>query len=238
MKKFTSKLVKSTQLNHDVFQFDFTYPEDLDFLAGQFFMLEVPTPERKMTRSYSIESEPDNKEFFSLCVKLIEGGIGSEYLRKMQVGDEAGFMATFGHFVIKDSPKDAILVATGTGLAPFMSMLPTWFKAGATQKITLYFGVRHAEDLFYVDELRAWEKEHSNFHAVITLSQATEDWTGDTGRVTEYLEKLTFENSTVYICGNGDMVKSVKDLLDAKGVAREDICLEQFTPLPPPRPTA
>lgn len=231
MKKFTSKLTKVVQLNHDVFQFDFAYPEDLDFLAGQFFMLEVPTPERKVTRSYSIASEPDNKEVFSLCVKLLEGGIGSEYLRKMQVGDEAGFMAAFGHFVIKDNNKDAILVATGTGLAPFMSMIPTWFKAGATQKITLYFGVRHKEDLFYVEQLRAWEKEHSNFKAVVTLSQPPEDWMGDKGRVTEYLQDLSFENSTVYICGNGDMVKSVKDLLDAKGVAREDICLEQFTPL-------
>lgn len=231
MKKFTSKLVKVLQLNHDVFQFDFAYPEDLDFLAGQFFMLEVPTAERKMTRSYSIASEPDNKEVFSLCVKLIEGGIGSEYLRKMTVGDEAAFMAPFGHFIIKNNGKDAVLVATGTGLAPFMSMIPTWFKVGAKQPITLYFGVRHEEDLFYVEQLRAWEQEHANFKAVVTLSQPTETWTGDTGRVTEYLEKLSFENSTVYICGNGDMVKSVKDLLDAKGVAREDICLEQFTPL-------
>lgn len=231
MKKFTSKLISRLQLNHDVFQFDFSYPEELDFLAGQFFMLEVPTPERKMTRSYSIASEPDNKEVFSLCVKLLEGGIGSEYLRKMQLGDEASFMAPFGHFVIKDNRKDAILVATGTGLAPFMSMIPTWFKAGATQQITLYFGVRHQEDLFYVEQLRAWEAEHSNFKAVVTLSQAPENWKDETGRVTEHLQNLSFENSTVYICGNGDMVKSVKDLLDTKGVAREDICLEQFTPL-------
>lgn len=232
MKKFPAKLVKITQLNHDVFQFDFTYEgENVDFTAGQFFMLEVPTPERKITRSYSIASVPAQKNFFSLCVKLIDGGLGSEYLRAMKEGNEAGFMAPFGHFIPKENGKNAIMVATGTGLAPFMSMIPTMLAQGFDKQITLYFGVRHEEDLFYVDRLREWERTHSNFKAIVTLSQPTEAWTGEKGRVTEHLNTLNFDGCTVYICGNGDMVKSVKDLLDSKGVAREDICLEQFTPL-------
>ncbi len=232
MKKFPAKLVKATQLNHDVFQYDFSYEGDhLDFKAGQFFMLEVPTPERKITRSYSISSEPVAENTFSLCVKLLEGGLGSEYLRAMKVGDEPGFMAPFGHFTPRENEKKAIMVATGTGLAPFMGMIPAMMKSGFKQAATLYFGVRHEEDLFYVNELRAFEQQYPNFKAIITLSQPTDSWTGDKGRVTEHLKNLDFTNSTIYICGNGDMVKSVKDLLDSKGVAREDICLEQFTPL-------
>jgi ferredoxin-NADP reductase len=232
MKKFLAKLERAVQLNHDVFQYDFRYEgEHVDFLAGQFFMLEVPTGERKITRSYSVSSEPVADNTFSLCVKLIPEGLGSTLLKNLKPGDEASFMAPFGHFVIKDNAKDMVLVATGTGLAPYISMLPHLFKAGVTKPITLYFGVRHEEDLFYVELLRTWEKEHSNFHAVITLSQPTESWTGDKGRVTEHLSGLNFGNSTVYICGNGDMVKSVRDLLLDRGVAKEDICLEQFTPL-------
>lgn len=232
MKKFTAKLVRALPLNHDVYQFDFSYESaHEDFSAGQFFMLEVPNPERKLTRSYSVSSAPLHKEGFSLCVKLLPDGMGSEYLRAMKVGDTAGFMGSFGHFVLADSPKDIVMIATGTGLAPFMSMLPTLFEKGHSGPITLYFGVRHEEDLFYVDTLRTWEAEQPNFKAVITLSQPSDGWTGEKGRVTEHLGDLDMANSQVYICGNGDMVKSVKDLLDNKGMPKEDIHLEQFTPL-------
>lgn len=232
MKKFTAQLEKVVPLNLDVFQFDFKYEaEGIDFLAGQFVMVEVPGGEKKLTRAYSISSVPSWKEGFSLCVKILPDGKASQYLKALQVGDQASFMGPFGHFVLADSPKDIVMVGTGTGLAPFMGMLPSLFERQWAEPITLYFGVRHEEDLFYIEELRKWEHDHSNFKAVITLSQPLETWTGEKGRVTEHIQRLPVENIQVYICGNGDMVKSVKDLLDARGVPKTDIHLEQFTPL-------
>ena len=234
MKKFTAKLIAVLPLNHDVYQFDFSFEsESVDFIAGQFFMLEVPDSEKKITRAYSVSSAP-KKEGFSLCVKILPDGKASQYLMTLKVGDTANFSGPFGFFMLTDSPKDIVMVATGTGLAPFMGMLPTLFEKDGNarlRRVTLYFGVRHEEDLFYVDQLRQWESEHANFKAVVTLSQPTESWTGDKGRVTEYLEKLSTENIQVYICGNGDMVKSVKELMDSKGLQKPDLHLEQFTPL-------
>lgn len=232
MQKFTAPLLRSAPLNKDVYQFDFGWGETpVDYKAGQFFMLEVVDEAGKVNRSYSVSSAPSSKNGFSLCVKLLPDGRGSKVLRELTVGDTANFMAPFGHFVLADSPKPILMIATGTGLAPYMGMLPTLFEQGFAWPITLIFGVRHEEDLFYVEELRAWEAAHPNFKAVITVSQPSETWTGEKGRVTEHLNGFDWQNVQVYICGNGDMVKTVKTFMDEKGVPKLDIHLEQFTTL-------
>ena len=127
------------------------------------------------------------------------------------------------------------MVATGTGLAPFMSMIPTLFERGFPRHITLLFGVRHPEDLFYQEQLEQWQKDHPNFHAQLTLSQAPEAWTGLRGRVTDHLEAFgtpdVLNTLAVYICGNGEMVKAVKDYFDAQGLPKTALHLEQFTAL-------
>lgn len=232
MISFSAPLIRSVQLTHDVFQFDFSLEgQTVDFKAGQFFMLEVNDAQGRVTRAYSVSSAPSNKEFFSLCVKILPDGRASQLLASLKVGDSAKFMAPFGHFFMTESKKDVAMVATGTGLAPFMSMLPTLFENGFEGKIDLYFGVRHEEDLFYVEELRAYEAAHPNFKAHVTLSQAPEGWTGLKGRVTDHLNELDYANTQVYICGNGDMVKGVKDMMQEKGVTKEDLHWEQFTAL-------
>ena len=230
MQKFASKLLRKIPLTIDTFQFDFSRSEGQgDFKAGQFFLLDVEDGQASTTRAYSIASAPGNKDFFSLVVKLVPGGRASEYLRTMEVGHELHFQGPFGHFFLKDSPKDVVMIATGTGIAPFMGMIPSLLENGWNKPVTIYFGVRFEEDLFYVDELRAWEKEAPNFKAVISISRPTEKWTGFSGRITEHFEDLNAENIQGYICGNGDMVKSVKEMMEAKGVAKTDLNFELFT---------
>lgn len=204
----------------------------MGFKPGQFFMMKVEDGEAPVNRAYSVASPP-NAEGFSLCIKLIPGGRGSEYLRGKKEGDELTFMGPFGHFFLReDAEKDIVMISTGTGLAPFMSMLPVLFEQGFKKPITLLFGVRHESDLFYVEELRKWEEEHDNFTAVISLSRPDENWEGETGRVTEHLANMPIdtENTKIYICGNGAMVKDVRNQMVEAGVDKKDIHLEQFTP--------
>jgi NAD(P)H-flavin reductase len=235
MQRFTAPLLRSIQLAHDVFQYDFAWESDyIPYKTGQFFILQMSQEDGKMvTRSYSISSNPNEKGFFSLCVKLLPDGKGSTFLKNLNLGDGAAFMGPFGHFTLTDSKKPVLMVATGTGLAPFMGMIPFLFEQGFDQPITLVFGVRHQEDLFYLDQLKTWEDSHPNFKALVTLSQASEDWTGLHGRVTDHLEEATANpsNLQVYICGNGDMVKTVKTLMEEKGILKEDLHFELFTPI-------
>ncbi len=225
-------LKSARELAPDVFHYEFSLPEALNFKPGQFMTLKVKDELPPVTRSYSIASAPNGSGEFALCIKLIPGGRGSEYLRKATIGAELEFMGPFGHFVLEDSPKDIVMVATGTGLAPFMGMLPVLFQQNFAGKIHLLFGVRHEEELFYQDELAAWAATHPNFTFVSTLSRPSETWKGATGRVTEQFQSLPLDlqNTLIYICGNGQMVKDIRTLALEKGLDKKAIHLEQFSP--------
>lgn len=230
MANFSTRLKSAIKLTEDTYQYDFAWNgEAIPFEAGQFFLLEVEDGGPKATRAYSTASAPGNKELFSLVLKLIPGGRASEFLRKMELGHEVKFQGPFGHFKLTNSEKDLIMVATGTGLAPYMGMLAVLLEKGWKKPIRLYFGVRFQEDLFYVDQLRTWEQQHPNFKAFVTLSRPPEGWTGLSGRVTDHLKDIDAQNSQVFICGNGDMVKSVKELMEQKGVPKEDLHFELFS---------
>lgn len=232
MKQFTSKLLRVRTIAPDVLHLDFEFSEGyVPYLPGQFFIFKFTDAQGAANRSYSISSNPKEEGFFSLTVKLEPGGRASEIFRAMNVGDTAVFMAPFGHFVLQDSMKHVLMVATGTGLAPFMSMLPTLFERGFSGDITLLFGVRHQTDLFYVDELNAWAEEHSNFKFIPTVSQPDEAWAGAHGRVTEHVPHYLTSDTDLYICGNGMMVKSVKEQAEAAGLPKTQIHLEQFNSL-------
>lgn len=236
MHKISAKLLQKEELTHDVYQFDFDFGgEPFPFKAGQFFILNVEDgQEPPANRSYSIASPPSESKHFSLCVKLIPGGRASEVLRALEPGAHLNFMAPFGHFVLKEEDEKAIvMVATGTGLAPFMSMLPELFARAYQRPITLYFGVRHEEDLFYMDQLNAWAKEHENFTFIPMLSRPSETWKGAQGRVTEHFlnHDLDPEKTRIYICGGGSMVKEVKKMAEDKGVPKDSIHFELFTTL-------
>lgn len=230
MQKFKAKLKKVIPLTEDTYDYIFDY-EKFNFVPGQFFIMDIEDgKEGKCTRSYSVASKP-GEDTFLLNVKLLEEGRGSNYFRSLNIGQEVSFMGPFGHFQLKDSPKDIVMVATGTGIAPFMSMLPLLFEKKFAGKITLFFGVRHEEDLFYTDILKKWEAENPNFKAVITLSQPLPEWQGEKGRVTDHIANLQVDpaNTKVYICGNGSMVKDVKAMFEQKGLPKEDIHFELFS---------
>ena len=232
MKLFKAPVKKITKLTENVLEYDFDYSKDpLDFLPGQLFMIDVLDGNpQKAQRSYSIASSPSNKEFFSICIKLINGGRGSEYFKRLKVGDACNFIGAYGRFFLQDSEKDILMVATGTGVAPFMSMISVLWDKGFNKPVTLYFGVATESDLFYLDILKKWEAEHDNFTLLITLSEAEAGWKGLKGRVTPHLEEAVIDigNTAIYICGNGNMIKDVRELMLSKGVPKEDIHFEQF----------
>lgn len=233
MQQISCPLRAVEKLTNDVWEFEFSFEgTPVDFKPGQFFMLKVPGA-KPLNRSYSVASPP-SKDGFKLCVKLVPDGLGSEYLRKLKIGDHAEFMAPAGHFTLQDSNKEVIMVATGTGLAPFMSMLPVMFALGDKQPITLYFGCRQESDLFYLEQVYNWEEENENFTAVICASRPSKEWDGGfVGRVTAALENhpIDTDDTKVYICGNGNMVKEVRAMMMEQGLTKQDIHFELFTPI-------
>lgn len=213
---FKAKLTSIKDLTQDVKMFVFERPEGFEFKAGQFVMIKF---DDEVSRAYSIASSPSDESGLSFIIKLLEGGRGSEYLRKAKEGDEFNFKGPFGHFFLNDdSEKDIVLVGTGTGIAPLYSIL-----LSSNKKMKLFFGLRYVEDLFFQEKFK-------DFDCKIILSRPDESWDGEKGYVTDLIkaEDFDFEKIQVYICGSKDMVDDVKGYFLEKGVPAEDIKNEVY----------
>ena len=232
-------LVKSfKELTPTVFEVTFE-PErvkeeapEFAFLAGQFVSIVIPGagPQgRDLRRAYSIASAPETRPV-ELCVKLVEGGPGTNYLYSLREGDVFKGFAPYGTFVFEAQPgRHACFIATGTGIAPFRSMLLSEaYKKSPAVSSWLLMGVRTEDELVYEQELApilgvTW---------VSAVSQPQGNFEGLKGRVTDWLRQqgaeFPWDKTEFYLCGNGAMITEVKAILAEKNVAKESIHQEKY----------
>lgn len=212
--------------------------ENFNFKPGQFVTLDLPIHEKpnKRWRSYSIASWPDGTNVFELCIVLLEGGAGTTYLfNEVKEGSELTLRGPVGVFILPEViEKDLYLICTGTGIAPFRSMLHHITIHNVPHKdIYLIFGTRKKENLLYYDELRELTKNLPHLHYIPTLSR--EEWEGKTGYVHQVYEDLvkerkkakTGENcpASFYLCGWKDMIDEAKKRILELGYDRK--CIHQ-----------
>lgn len=205
-----------------------TDPATIDFKAGQFVQLLVGEKEK---REYSIITGPKQNGSLSFCINIAPMGPGSKYVETLKVGDEVHFEGPLGMFYVKDFEKDQLFVATGSGVAPFKSIITDLIERGFKKQITLLFGIRNEKESFYFDYFEQLAKEHQNLKFIPCLSDPSPAWQGFHGRVTNYLDQHfeEYKNSVVYICGGPPVIKDVRALLMTKGLPSKDIRLEVFT---------
>jgi NAD(P)H-flavin reductase len=222
---FQAQVTRIKDLTHDVRELELTLrePPEIHFKAGQFISFEIPKEGHPypLTRPYSIASPPSDTRHVTLVFNLVTGGPGSTYLYGLKVGDATTFKGPAGSFYLRDDPaRHLLFVATGTGIAPLRSMFLAQLERNTGQPLTLFWGLRYERDLYYQDELVEWAGRYSKFSFVTTLSQAGPGWTGARGRVTSLVqERITsVRDLAVYLCGNGDMIKDVTALIQAKGL--------------------
>jgi len=209
--------------------------QNFQFKAGQFALFDVPSIENPadiQPRAYSIASSPSEDQELTFVIMNKEGGRATRWIKEtLKVGDTVCIQGPFGVFTLRaENPKDFVFIATGTGLAPFTSMIPDALANGDMRPMHLFFCVRHEEDLFCVDDLRVLEKNYPNFHAHISLSQPTGSWKGLRGRVQQIIPTVITDFSwhQFYACGSPDMVRSMKDWLMERGVEKKDMHAEGY----------
>lgn len=239
VKEYQVRVEQIKQLAPDVkyLQFRILSPaEGITFKAGQYVQLEVPkyalTKEPEF-RAYSITSPPYDHDTVGLIITKVPKGAVTTYVHEyLQVNDELIMRGPFGEFRLHDSDREMLMIATGSGIAPFRSMLYQIENEGIQRKTTLFFGDKKPADLLYYDELRELEGDMSNFTYIPTLSRATEqdNWEGEKGRVTDLIKKYVPDNPNmdVYICGLPAMVNSCQEILVQKGVPPEQIRFDKF----------
>ena len=157
----------------------------------------------------------------------------SNHLCDLATGDEITFQGPFGSFILRPPLRDTVFIATGTGIAPYRSMLH-WLLADPSRhegrRFWLLFGVRTEEEIYYRDEFERLAAEHSTFHFLPTLSRGGPDWKGLGGYVQTHLPKIVGDRTDMhaYICGLDKMVSANRALLKSLGWDRKQVLYEKY----------
>ena len=186
------------------------------FLAGQHISLSILGDYQ--SREYSIYSAEEGNNL-ELLVKEVEGGYFSPKLKHLKVGDMVEVHGPFGKFGLDVKRKDShkhVFIASGTGIAPFHSMV----KSYPDLDYQLIHGVRYANE--------AYEKENYQKERYVLCSSRDDE--GDfKGRVTTYLQQSDFDkNTSFYLCGNSDMIFDAMEILKDKGYDRDNVIVEVY----------
>lgn len=208
-----------------------------DFIPGQFVTLDLPIHDQpnKRWRSYSIASAPDGTNVFELVIVLMEGGLGTTYLFNLaEVGTKFAVRGPQGHFVLPDPiTSDIFMVCTGTGIAPFRSMVQHIHHNNIPHKeIYLIYGTRKCQDALYLDELMDLKQKLPSFHYFPTFSREQSVAEGlCMGYVHGIYEQLLQEqrdSPQFFLCGWKDMITEARQRIQQFGIDKKSIHFELY----------
>lgn len=227
------KRIEQTTPNTRRYWIELPEAASFDFKPGQFVTLDLPIHEQrnKRWRSYSIASMPDGGNVIELVIVFVEHGLGTSYFfNEVHEGSEVVLRGPQGVFTLPaELDKDLIMICTGTGIAPFRSMLHYIHTHSIPhKKLHLIFGTRKQEDLLYADEMRELEQTIAGFTYHPTLSR--EEWNGLKGYVHPVYEALCCDMPPAHfmLCGWRVMIDEAKERILKLGYDKKDIHLELY----------
>ncbi len=211
-----------------------------EFHSGQYVALGLPgsaprpahlppdreplDPEKLIKRAYSIGSSPLERDYLEFYIAVVPEGQLTPRLSMPQPGTRVyvapKITGTFTLHGVQDD-HNLVLLATGTGLAPFVSMVRTPQVWTPNRRITIVHGVRYAKDLGYREELSLLSQSNPALTYIPIVSRADPEWSGRTGRVQRLFEDGTIplnpERDHLYLCGNPAMIEEMEGMLLGRG---------------------
>ncbi len=220
-----------------------------DFKAGQFVVLGLPgsakrcqwsdpersasDPNKLIRRAYSIASSSKTREYMEFYVSLVSDGTLTPRLFALNIGDHLFLSSKItGMFTLSQVPpnKNMVMIATGTGLAPYVSMLTSEMRCGGPTRFAVLHGAYHSWDLGYRSELLNLQHLCANLTYIATIDRPEEEpvpWTGPVGWVqnlwrTGAVAKAwgfqpTPDDTHVFLCGNNAMINEMIEILGKEG---------------------
>lgn len=225
------KIVGRIDWNDHLFSLRFSCEDFPTFKAGQFTKVGIEQADGKvLSRPYSLVNSPDN-EFLEIIAVPVEEGSLSPKLHELIDGDAIKVMSPATGFLVLDEVPQSqtlFLVATGTGVGPFISILDTVKPWETYQEIVLIYGVRHASDLAYQDKINAWQAKYGAQFSFVPIVSRDDVEGALKGRIPQLFADqkiqqksgrvLSAETSQVMLCGNPDMIKDTIEVLQSLGL--------------------
>lgn len=210
----------------------------LTFIPGQFVSIHFPAEPKEVRRSYSIATIPTQTNDIEFAASYVEGGFASERLFALKPGDALTMSGPFGRLILRDeeAPKRLWLIATGTGVTPYRSMLPQLAEKLNTSslQVILLVGVQYREDSLYLDEFLDFAKQHPNFilrayySRDALVGQQVYEYKGYVQQAFTELNPVKGED-IIYLCGNPHMIDDAYAWLkDNKQFEAHDVRREKY----------
>ncbi|MEA2633059.1 MAG: ferredoxin/flavodoxin---NADP+ reductase [Chloroflexota bacterium] len=214
------------------------------FEPGQYMTIGVFADGRLVQRPYSVASSPrvagtDGYEFY---VRLVQGGQFTPLLWRLPVGHGMRMIGPKGKFMLEpEDDRTHVFISTGTGNAPFVSMMKTMLLDGTPRRALFINGVSYADEIGYRSLLEDWAASGTYPVTYIPTVSRPDDprnagWSGRVGRAEAVLASicdehaLTPDNAIAYICGNPDMILAAEALLLERGFPEEQVKKELYWP--------
>lgn len=237
-KWYQGKVSSIVTIGSQTKQISIALNEAFDFIPGQFITMDLPIGDKRIDRwrSYSIASESLIDSKLELCIVKLPGGKASTYLtEEIKQGEEISFKGPEGKFILpKDLSKEIVMICTGTGVAPFRSMIKSIVSNNLTPlKIHLIFGTRYESDILYRSEFEALANEYDWFEYDVTLSREdNKAWKGNKGYVHEIYKKHypNPKSEVIFmLCGWSMMVDEAQQIIiDDLGYSTSQVITELY----------
>lgn len=199
----------------------------LAFLPGQYVNLRVPGSEQ--SRAYSFSSLQKDGEV-SFLIRNVPGGLMSSFLTGLaKAGDAMILAGPLGSFYLREIKRPLLLLAGGTGLAPFTAMLEQIAERGSEHPLHLIYGVTHDIDLVEMDRLEAFAERIPNFTWSACVASPDSGYPRK-GYVTQHIEPghLNQGEVDIYLCGPPPMVEAVSQYIREQGITPANFYYEKF----------
>ncbi|WP_230971503.1 NADH:ubiquinone reductase (Na(+)-transporting) subunit F [Nitrogeniibacter aestuarii] len=233
VKDFPGTVSRIEQLTPTIKGIFIELDEPIHFQAGQYVNLELPS--HIGSRAFSLANAPGQGNEVELNIRIVPGGAGTTWIHEdLKVGERISLSGPYGRFFVRKSAESPLIfMAGGSGLSSPRSMILDLLGEGCSQPITLVYGQRTREELYYHDEFLALAEQHGNFTYVPALSDEPEgtDWAGFRGFVHDAAVAHfdnDFRGHKAYLCGPPLMIDACIGALMQGRLFENDIFTERF----------
>jgi len=236
MIELKTKLTGVIQRTPTVKSFRFEAEDDVEFKAGQYFLLTIDVNGEKRTKPFSFSNSPTEKGYIEFTKRLTESPF-SNALTNLKVGDTARLKLPYGTFTLKDQYERIVFLSGGVGITPIRSICKYVDDSGAPTDITLIYSNRSPGDIIFREDFDKMDRSpDNNIRVIYTFTSDAKDIAKEDkcriGHIDERMIKADvpdYNERVFYVCGPPKMVEYMCEILkDKLGITGDKIRLENF----------